>query len=79
VRICSSPASSLKFVSYKDRKHVPFDLRKIYTAANQDAAGDELERFAEKLDARYPTISASWLERWSRSLPSWPTPRKSAV
>ena len=61
--------SSLKFVSYKDRKHVAADLRKIYTAANQDAAGDELQRFAEKWDARYPTISQSWLERWEQITP----------
>ena len=61
--------SSLKFVSYKDRKHVAADLRKIYTAANQDAAGDELQRFAEKWDARYPTISQSWLERREQITP----------
>ena len=61
--------NSLKFVSYKDRKPVAADLRKIYTAANQDAAGDELQRFAEKWDARYPTISQSWLEHWEQITP----------
>ena len=61
--------NSLKFVSYKDRKPVAADLRKIYTAANQDAAGDELQRFAEKWDARYPTISHSWLEHWEQITP----------
>ena len=61
--------NSLKFVSYKDRKPVAADLRKIYTAANQDAAADELQRFAEKWDARYPTISQSWLERWEQITP----------
>jgi len=61
--------SSLKFVSYKDRKHVAAELRKIYTAANQDAAGDELQAFAEKWDGRYPTISKSWLERWEQITP----------
>jgi putative transposase len=34
--------SSLRFVPYKDRKRVAADLRKIYTAADQDAAADEL-------------------------------------
>jgi putative transposase len=61
--------NSLKFVSYKDRKPVAADLRKIYTAANQDAAADELQRFAEKWDARYPTISHSWLEHWEQITP----------
>ncbi len=61
--------NSLKFVSYKDRKPVAGDLRKIYTAANQDAAGDELQRFAEKWDARYPTISHGWLEHWEQITP----------
>ena len=61
--------SSLKFVSYKDRKHVAGDLRKIYTASNQDHAADELQRFADKWDGRYPTISASWLERWEQITP----------
>jgi putative transposase len=61
--------NSLKFVSYKDRKQVAADLRKIYTAANVDHAADELEAFAAKWDERYPTISHSWLERWEQITP----------
>jgi putative transposase len=61
--------ASLKYVSYKDRKQVAADLRKIYTAANQDHAADELQAFADKWDARYPTISQSWLERWEQITP----------
>jgi len=61
--------NSLKFVSYKDRKTVAADLRKIYTAANAEQAADELESFAEKWDHRYPTISASWLEHWEQITP----------
>jgi putative transposase len=61
--------NSLKFVSYKDRKTVAADLRRIYTAPNQDAATDELQAFAEKWDHRYPTISQSWLERWEQITP----------
>jgi putative transposase len=61
--------NSLKFVSYKDRKTVAADLRKIYTAANADHAADELERFAAKWDERYPTISPSWLEHWEQITP----------
>ncbi len=61
--------ASLKFVSYKDRKQVAADLRKIYTAANADHAADELQAFADKWDARYPTISQSWLDRWEQITP----------
>jgi transposase-like protein len=61
--------SSLRFVPYKDRKPVAADLRKIYTAADQDAAADELQTFAEKWDGKYPTISSSWLEHWEQITP----------
>ena len=61
--------ASLKYVSYKDRKQVAADLRRIYTAANADHAADELQAFADKWDARYPTISQSWLERWEQITP----------
>lgn len=61
--------SSMRFVSYKDRKTVAADLRRIYTAVDAEHAADELERFAEKWDARYPTISASWLEHWEQITP----------
>jgi putative transposase len=61
--------ASLRFVSYKDRKTLAADLRKIYTAVDAEHAGDELEAFAEKWDARYPMISASWLEHWEQITP----------
>ncbi len=56
--------SSLRFVSYKDRKRVAADLKKIYTATDREHAEDELQAFAETWDERYPMISASWLEHW---------------
>jgi putative transposase len=61
--------SSLRFVPYKDRKRVAGDLRKIYTAADQDSAADELAAFAEKWDQRFPTISRSWLDHWEHITP----------
>ena len=54
--------SSLRFVPYKDKKKVAADLKKIYTAVDRDHAESELERFAETWDAKYPMISASWIE-----------------
>ena len=61
--------SSLRYVSYKDRKTLAADLRRIYTAVDAEHAGDELQAFAEKWDHRYPMISASWLERWEQITP----------
>jgi putative transposase len=61
--------SSLRFVPYKDRRAVAADLKRIYTAADQDAAADELTAFSEKWDQRFPTISRSWLERWEHVTP----------
>jgi putative transposase len=61
--------SSLRFVPYRDRRAVAGDLKKIYTAVDQDAAGDELQAFAEKWDHRFPTISRSWLEHWEQITP----------
>jgi putative transposase len=61
--------SSLRFVPYRDRRAVAADLKRIYTAVDQDAAADELQRFADKWDARYPTISRSWLEHWEQITP----------
>jgi putative transposase len=61
--------SSLRFVPYRDRRQVAADLKKIYTATDRDAAEAELERFAERWDARYPMISASWIEHWERIVP----------
>jgi len=46
----------MRFVSYKDRKPLAADLRKIYTAVDGEHAGDELTAFAEKWDHRYPMI-----------------------
>jgi putative transposase len=59
----------MRFVSYKDRKAVAADLRQIYTAVDAEHAGDEFQAFAEKWDARYPTISQSWLEHWEQITP----------
>ena len=61
--------SSMRFVSYKDRKPLAADLRKIYTAVDAEHAADELTAFAEKWDHRYPMISASWLEHWEQITP----------
>jgi len=61
--------SSLRFVSYRDRRKLAADLKRIYTSIDRDAAETELERFAEQWDQRYPMISQSWIEHWERIVP----------
>lgn len=61
--------NSLNYVSWKHRKSVAADLRKIYTALNAAEAELALVDFAEKWDNLYPTISKSWLSHWTQVIP----------
>jgi putative transposase len=61
--------ASLRFVPEKDRRAVAKDLKPIYTAVDRDHAWEQLERFAERWDPKYPMISASWNEKWERIVP----------
>ncbi len=55
---------SLKFVSWKERKAVAADLRKIYQSVSVEEAEHELAAFAQRWDERFPSISASWRKHW---------------
>ncbi|MFH1879018.1 MAG: IS256 family transposase, partial [Candidatus Omnitrophota bacterium] len=52
--------NSFKYVSWKDRKSVATALKPIYTAANAEAAKDELARFRSQWDNKYPSIGDLW-------------------
>jgi putative transposase len=56
--------NSLKYVSYKDRKEVAIDLKKIYSSITLDEAERELLNFSEKWDSRYASISKMWERNW---------------
>lgn len=56
--------NSLKFVSWKDRKAVAADLKKIYGSVTVDEGERELATFAELWDGKYPSISNSWQRHW---------------
>jgi transposase-like protein len=66
--------NSLRYVSWRDRKTVAADLRKIYTAATVDEAELALAEFSEKWDEKFPTISQSWLKRWENIIPFFDYP-----
>jgi transposase-like protein len=56
--------NSLRFVSWKERKEVAADLRKIYRSISVEEAEQELSTFAEKWDEKFPTISQMWRRHW---------------
>lgn len=56
--------AALKYVSDKDSKEVVKDLKAIYQAATVAEAEQALDRFADKWDSKYPTISKQWRLRW---------------
>ena len=61
--------SSMRWVSYGDRKKVAAELRPVYAAANADAAEHALAAFDDKWGARYPMIAESWRARWDYIIP----------
>ncbi len=65
---------SLAYVSFKDRKSVAADLKAIYRAATATEAEQQLEAFAEKWDARFPSIAKSWRANWARVIPMFGFP-----
>lgn len=67
VQLCVVHAvrSSMRFVSYKDRRAVAGGLRTIYGAPTEEAALEALKEFRATWDAKYPLIARRWQERWT--------------
>jgi putative transposase len=61
--------SSMRYVSYQDRRPLAKDLRPIYTAPNAEQALVELDRFDQAWGARYPMIAQAWRARWEHITP----------
>jgi len=57
--------NTTRFVSYKDIKLLMADLKKVYTAVDEQSALHELDDFDEKWSSRYPKIAASWKANWA--------------
>ena len=56
--------NALKFVSWKERKAVAADLKKIYHSLTVEEAERELAAFAQRWDEKFPSISQSWRKHW---------------
>lgn len=66
--------ASLNYVSWKQRRAVAADLRKIYTSATVAEAEAALEAFALTWDRSHPTISQIWRRNWERVIPFFAFP-----
>jgi putative transposase len=66
--------NSVKYVSFKERKEVCADLKKIYTSLNAEDAEVELDAFQEKWGEQYPIISKSWRNNWAYVVPLFDYP-----
>lgn len=56
--------NSLKYVSYKDRKAVASDLKRIYQSATAEEAEMELSDFEQAWGEKFPSIGKSWRSHW---------------
>ena len=66
---------SLKFVSWKDRKAVVPELRRIYRATDAEACMAALNAFeAGPWGRKYPVITMSWRRNWDRVIPFFAFP-----
>jgi putative transposase len=61
--------SSMRYVSYQDRKAVARDLRPVYTAPNAEAAEHQLAAFDDAWGERYPMIAEAWRRDWEHITP----------
>jgi putative transposase len=61
--------TSMRFVTYQDRKPVAAALKPVYRAVNADAAADALRAFDERWGEKHPMIAESWRTRWDHIVP----------
>ena len=57
--------SSLRYVSWKDRKAVAKDLKTVYTAPTEEDAQLALTEFNDIWGKKYPHITQSWTNNWN--------------
>ncbi len=56
--------NSARYVVWKDKKAFTADMKLIYNAPNKEMAEQELHRFAEKWNDKYPYAVQSWQRNW---------------
>lgn len=68
--------ASLRYVGWKQRKQIAAALKRIYSAATEQAAQQELAAFEAAWDAAYPPISRIWRRDWERIRPLFAFPQQ---
>ncbi len=66
--------NSLNYVSWKMRKQVADDLKRIYQSATVDEAEQRLVEFEAQWDEAYPSIAQIWRRNWDRIIPFFAYP-----
>lgn len=61
--------SSVKFVSWKDRKRAAALMRPVYTAVNEAAAAAALENMRREFGKTAPGVIAAWERAWDEFIP----------
>ena len=56
--------NSLKYVSYKHKKELVNDLKLIYKATTEELALHYLDKFEEKWNSTYSSVSRIWRDNW---------------
>lgn len=58
--------NSIKYATHTDVKPLVRDLKKVYTALNENAAKQYLNQAEEKWGAKYKVVFRSWNNNWTR-------------
>jgi putative transposase len=61
--------SSMKYVSWKDRKKAAALMRPVYTAVNEAAAKSALENLRREFGKKAPGMIAAWERAWNEFVP----------
>jgi putative transposase len=66
--------NSLNYVSWKMRKSIAADLKRIYQAATVAEAEQRLSEFEAQWQDAYPSIAQIWRRNWGRIIPFFDYP-----
>ena len=67
--------NSMDFASWKDRRAIAAELKKVYRAKDADAGKDALDAFdAGPWGKKYPSIAQSWRRNWEQVIPFFAFP-----
>ena len=68
--------NSLKYVSWKDRKALAADLKRIYQSITVEEAESELEALNATWGNKYPSVYQSWQRHWANIITLFDYPQE---